>query len=148
MNIDELPLGTPIMMPLVTANELISQSVSHVIADISDKDYSRMLSENRMAVVFRIDAKGRTPEISERMLAAIDSAGYDSNDVIYAVEVAEKGALAPDVSIICEDLRTRSNLLREVLGTDGKVYEDETKGDLLSLTYTNVILGIIIPLDL
>lgn len=133
--------STPGYMTLVEADTLLSNSVAYKIVDIHTEDYPVLLADNREAVVFKINTDGTSSDIADRMVAAIDSLDGDNKEVLYALEVQNKWALIPDHSIISQEMQTRYNVKKEIVGTDGKDYKDAWEERLV---YTNVLVGVII----
>lgn len=137
----EMNNSTPGYMTLVEADTLFSNSVAYKIVDIHTEDYPVLLADNREAVVFKINTDGTSSDIADRMVAAIDSLDGDNKEVLYALEVQNKWALIPDHSIISQEMQTRYNVKKEIVGTDGKDYKDAWEERLV---YTNVLVGVII----
>ena len=89
-----------------------------------------------------ISPKGSSFDISERMIAAIDSLGLDSKDVFFAVELENKVCFIPDYGVISQGMDDRFNVIAEIVGHDDIEYDENDYTQFLS--YTNVIVGIVV----
>ena len=142
INNDHIVLCKAIRMPLVEADKLLTKSVSHKLIDMSSYDYQELLSNGKWALVVRLSSEGRTADIADRMVSAIEALRGDSNDVIYAVEVNNKEVLAPDPGIIISTMNEHYNIKREVMGFDPSKHCDND--NYMYLEYTSVIVGVIL----
>lgn len=123
------------------ADEILSKAVAHKIVDIQSDDYRALLSVDALATVISLSTKGSSFEIAERIISAVDSLGNESKNVIYALEVENKWALAPDHSVISKIMDEHYNVIREIVGTTGNKPTEEFS---MYLQYTNVIVGLIL----
>ena len=123
------------------ADEILSKAVAHKIVDIQSDDYRSLLSVDALATVISLSTEGSSYEIAERMISAIDSLGDENKNVIYALEVENKWALAPDHSVISQMMDEHYNVKREIVGTTGN---EPTEEFSMYLQYSNVIVGLIL----
>ena len=130
-------------IPMAIAGELVQESVRHKIADCITDGYTDYKSQGRKAIVLSISPEGSAYDISERMIAAIDSLGYDGEEVFFAVELENKDSLIPDYGAISQGLNDRFKVIAEIAGHDDIEYDeyDYTKYPF----YTKVIVGIVLP---
>lgn len=136
--------SVPVMMTLAEANDLLTKSVAHPLYDIQDNNYLDLISDQRKAIVFKVNPEGNTEAIAKRILSALESLKGNYKDAFYAYELAKNViALAPDSSIISGIMHERYNVVKEIAGTDNQ--DDKTTETAMYLTYTNVIVGAIVP---
>lgn len=128
-------------IPLREADEILSKAVAHKIIDLQSDDYQALLSEDTHVTVISLSTEGSSYEIAERMISAIDSLGNESKNVIYALEVENKWALAPDHSVISQVMDEHYNVKRDIVGTTGNKPTEEFS---MYLQYSNVIVGLIL----
>ena len=123
------------------ADDILSKAVAHKIIDLQTDDYQALLSEDTHVTVISLSTEGSSYEIAERMISAIDSLGDENKNVIYALEVENKWALAPDHSVISQMMDEHYNVKREIVGTTSN---EPTKEFSMYLQYSNVIVGLIL----
>lgn len=95
--------------------------------------------------MFKVNQEGNTETIVERTLSALGSLEGNYQDAFYAYEVANVTSLVPDSSIISSIMDERFNviILSKIAGTDNQ--DDNQREWSMHLTYTNVIVGVVIP---
>lgn len=125
---------------LVKAEARISDAVSLKIVNIQSDDYQELLQRAQaISIVFPTD--GSSSDIADRMKSVINALGSENQDILYAVEVENKLAMAPDSSIISQAMNMNYNVKKEIIGTDA---EEEKDGFTMHHVYTNVIVSVIL----
>ncbi len=132
---------TPI--PMAIADELVRNSVEQKIVNYQTDAYAYYLSKGNKAIVLSISPRGSAYDISERMIAAIESLGHGNKDIFFAVELENKDSLIPDYSAISQGMNDQFNVIGEIAGHDDIVYDEY--GFTEYPIYTKVIVGIILP---
>lgn len=135
--------SVPLMMTLAEANDLLAKSVAHPIYDIQVDNYSDLISGHRTAVVFKVNPEGNTETIAKRILSALESLEGNYQDAFYAYEVANVTAMVPDSSLISSIMDERYNVVKKIAGTDNQ--DNNPQEWSMYLTYTNVIVGVVVP---
>ena len=80
-------------IPMDIADELVQESVRYKLADCKTDEYIDFISQSRKAIVLSISPEGSAYDISERMIAAIESIGGGRKEVFFAVELENKDSL-------------------------------------------------------
>ena len=129
-------------IPIANADELVLDSVKNKTVNYQTDAYADYISKGNKAIVLSISPKGSSFDISERMIAAIDSLGLDSKDVFFAVELENKVCFILDYGAISQGMNDRFNVIAEIVGHDDIEYDENDYTQFLS--YTNVIVGIVV----
>lgn len=129
-------------IPIAIADELVLNSVKNKTVNYQTDAYADYISKGNKAIVLSISPKGSSFDISERMIAAIDSLGFDSKDVFFAVELENKVCFILDYGAISQGMNDRFNVIAEIVGHDDIEYDENDYTQFLS--YTNVVVGVVV----
>lgn len=128
-------------IPMDLADELVEYSVGHKVLNYKTNDYADYISQGKKAIVLSILPEGSAYDISERMIAAVNSFSLCNKDVFFAVELENKFSVVPDYSNISLGMSEHFNVIAEIVGHDDIEYDDDYAEYPI---YSKVIVGFVL----